>query len=278
MEGILFQTSLVAAFVAGVVALFAPCCITFLLPAYLGNVFKEKEKVLGMTFVFGLGIYAMLLPAVIGVTAISRFVFDYHNTIYYIGGIVMLSAGLITLLGLKLPMPHLPGRDPQKTDVFSVFTTGIFSGITSACCAPVLIGVLALTFLSPNFFGALLIGSFYVLGMVLPLLFISIFLDGKMPGIKIFKKKVGEIKVGENKYVIISSNLIAAIIFMFTGILILILTPLGKLQMSETEYFTDIVKDSGNFVSKYTSGGIINVVFGVCVFILLLYISKKLKK
>ena len=56
MEGLFFQTSLIAAFVAGMVALFAPCCITFLLPAYLGNVFKEKEKVLLMTLIFGLGI------------------------------------------------------------------------------------------------------------------------------------------------------------------------------------------------------------------------------
>ena len=50
-EGLLFQTSLIAAFVAGMVALFAPCCVTFLLPAYLGNVFKEKERVLFMTLV-----------------------------------------------------------------------------------------------------------------------------------------------------------------------------------------------------------------------------------
>ena len=51
MESILLQTSLIAAFVAGIVALFAPCCISFLLPAYLGNVFKEKEKVVLMTLI-----------------------------------------------------------------------------------------------------------------------------------------------------------------------------------------------------------------------------------
>ena len=49
MESI-FQISLVASFVAGMVALFAPCCITFC-SAYLGSVFKEKEKVLFMTLV-----------------------------------------------------------------------------------------------------------------------------------------------------------------------------------------------------------------------------------
>jgi len=47
----LFQLSLFASFIAGMVALFAPCCITFLLPAYFANVFKEKKRVVLMTFI-----------------------------------------------------------------------------------------------------------------------------------------------------------------------------------------------------------------------------------
>src|SRR3989338_3069670 len=86
----LFQTSLLAAFVAGMVALFAPCCITFLLPVYLGNVFKEKEKVLLMTLVFGAGIFITLLPAVLGIALLSQALFRYHDTIYIVGGVAML--------------------------------------------------------------------------------------------------------------------------------------------------------------------------------------------
>src|SRR3989338_2697847 len=105
MEGMLFQTSLIAAFIAGMVALFAPCCITF------------------------------FLPAVLGVAALSKFLFDNHDVVYIIGAIVMLITSAVAFLGIKLPMPHLPGADTNKTDVLSVFTMGIFSGITSACCA-----------------------------------------------------------------------------------------------------------------------------------------------
>ena len=86
MEQIVFQTSLIAAFVGGAVALFAPCCISFLLPAYLGSVFKEKEKVVLMTLVFGLGIFVVMLPAVLGVAALSKALFVYHDQIYYLGG------------------------------------------------------------------------------------------------------------------------------------------------------------------------------------------------
>ena len=195
MENILFQTSLIAAFVAGMVALFAPCCVTFLLPAYLGNVFKEKERVLFMTLVFGAGIFVVLLPAVLGVAALSKFFFDNHDIVYLFGAVVMLLTSVIAFLGIKLPMPRLPGSPSGKTDILSIFTLGIFSGITSACCAPVLIGILTLTFLSSNFFGALAIGAMYVLGMVAPLLIISVFLDGKMPGITVLRKCLFTIKL-----------------------------------------------------------------------------------
>src|SRR3989338_1502554 len=113
----LFQTSLLAAFVAGVVALFAPCCVT------------------------------VLLPAVLGVAAISKFLFINHDIVYLISAFVMILVSFITFLGIKLPMPNLPGKEiNNKPDVLSVFTLGVFSGITSACCAPVLIGILTLTF------------------------------------------------------------------------------------------------------------------------------------
>ena len=121
MEQVLFQTSLIAAFVAGIVALFAPCCISFLLPAYLGSVFKEKEKILLMTLVFGLGIFTVMMPAVLGVAALSKALFVYHDEIYIIGGFVMLAAALVTFLGIKLPMPNLQGREAGKHDPLSIF-------------------------------------------------------------------------------------------------------------------------------------------------------------
>src|SRR4030042_6559548 len=121
MNEIFFQTSLIAAFVAGMVALFAPCCITFLLPAYLGGVFKEKEKVLLMTIVFGLGIFVVLLPAVLGVAIISKLLFRYHDAIYILGGFVMIVVAIISLFGIKLPLPHIPGRNLDgKTDALSI--------------------------------------------------------------------------------------------------------------------------------------------------------------
>ena len=277
MESI-FQISLIASFVAGMVALFAPCCITFLLPAYLGSVFKEKEKVLFMTLVFGAGIFVVLMPAVLGVAIISQFLFRYHDSIYIFGGLLMLFVAAISLLGIKSPfMIHVPSQNQQKTDVVSIFTLGVFSGITSACCAPVLIGILTMAFLSPTFFGSLLIGMVYVLGMVVPLLIISIFLSDKINKLQVIKRKVGSLKIMGREFVVTFNNLIAFLIFFTAGILTLVLTLKGQLSMAKSEEFAKIIQNAGGIANQYVGNNVIlNVLFLIFLIVGAFYISKKI--
>ncbi len=277
MENIFFQTSLVAAFVAGMVALFAPCCITFLLPAYLGSVFKEKEKIIFMTLVFGAGIFVMLLPAVLGVSLISRLLFRYHEIIYISGGAVMLIVSAITFLGIELPMPSLPqAKIGGRSDVLSIFILGIFSGITSACCAPVLVGVLALTFLSPTFFGALLLGATYVLGMIVPLLIISVFLSDKMPQMTVLRQAVFSLKIFNRVYPVILSNLIASAVFLITGLVALSLTLSGKLSAAGMDGFTQVIINTLDMVNSMAGGNIsVNILFVLLVVFFIYWASKK---
>lgn len=276
MEGVLFQTSLVASFIAGIVALFAPCCISFLLPAYLGNVFKEKEKVLLMTLIFGLGIFLVMVPAVLGVALLSKFLFVYHDTLYVLGAFVMLGVALMTFLGIKLPMVMLPARATQKTDPLSIFILGIFSGITSACCAPVLIGILTLTFLSPNFFGALGIGAVYVLGMITPLVVISIFLSGKAGRFMLLKKPILKFFFLGQERVLTVSNFIASMIFFMTGVMILYLKSIGKLGMGDVVGFTKYITGVGAWVNHVVGGGLlVNMAFVILIGIGMYIVSKK---
>lgn len=277
MEGFLFQTSLIAAFIAGMVALFAPCCITFLLPAYLGSVFKEKEKVLLMTLVFGLGIFVVLLPAVLGVAFISQLLFRYHNEVYLTAGIVMLLIALISFLGFKLPMPRISQKGEGRTDILSIFTLGIFSGITSACCAPVLIGILTLTFLSPSFWGALLLGAVYVLGMVVPLFIISLFLTDKMPKFTWLRKPYGSLKFFGKEYPIILSNVIAGVIFFITGALTVFLTLSGRLSMQSMGKMTGIIQNVGGWINVALGENLLaNVLFLGTLAAFFYLISKKI--
>jgi hypothetical protein len=154
---------------------------------------------------------------------------------------------------------------------------GVFSGITSACCAPVLIGILTLTFLSTNFLGALSIGAIYVFGMVFPLLIISVFLGGKTDKFLILRKPVLMFKFLGKERMVIVSNLIASVIFALTGVLIIYLKAIGKLSMGNLDTFTKMITNTENYVNQYTNGNILfNVLFLVVLGGFIYYVAKKL--
>ncbi|KKW05336.1 MAG: Cytochrome c biogenesis protein transmembrane region [candidate division CPR1 bacterium GW2011_GWC1_49_13] len=192
-----------------------------------------------MTLVFALGIFVVMLPAVLGIKAISLFVFRYHQPIYVAGGFLMVLAGILALLGVKIPMLSLKTPNvEERPDVPTVFLLGIVSGITSACCAPVLAGVLALSFISPTVWLAVAVGAFYVLGMVTPLFFMSYFLDKKqlLSG-KFFKKSLGEFSIFGKSYPILMGNLISFAIFFLMGLLVIYLTLATDFSMAAASGF-----------------------------------------
>jgi len=231
----LFQLSLFASFIAGMVALFAPCCITFLLPAYFANVFKEKKRVVLMTFIYSLGIFTVMLPVVLGARVLTQVFFNFHDQTYVIGGVFLVFVGFSTLLGFKLPMPNF-NFTKKAEDPLSTYILGIISGITSACCAPVLIGVIALSSLSPTTAQSLLVGFFYVLGMVTPLYLASLFIDKRNLLEKpIFRRPFREVTFLGKPHMITVSNLISFIMFAGMGVLIIFLALSGKLAMNRSE-------------------------------------------
>jgi len=232
----MYQISLFAAFIAGMVALFAPCCITYLFPAYLGNVFKEKTHVIGMTLVYSAGIFVVMLPVVLGAKVLSDLFFSLHDYTYLIGGFIMIIIGFFSFLGVKLPMHFRFHQKQNKNDIASTFTLGIFSGITSACCAPVLFGVMTLSAISPSIVFALGVGMAYVLGMVTPLYIASFFIQKKnILENPIFKKRVITVSIAGNIYPIFVSNIIACVVFVITGLLMIGLTLTGNLSMEMGE-------------------------------------------
>lgn len=231
----LFQLSLLASFIAGMVALFAPCCITFLLPAYFANVFKEKRRVVLMTFIYSLGIFTVMLPVVLGAKALSQMFFNLHDQTYIIGGLFLIFVGFGALLGFKLPMPRF-NFTKQADDPLSTYVLGVISGITSACCAPVLIGVLALSSLTPSMVQSLLVGFFYVLGMVTPLYLASLFIDKRNFLEKpIFRRPIREVSFLGKNHMITISNLVSFAMFVGIGILTIFLSLSGKLAMNRSE-------------------------------------------
>mgnify|MGYP001570469946 FL=1 len=219
--------SLVAAFVGGMVALFAPCCITFLFTSYLGTIFNQRSRIVFLTLVFSLGLGAILIPVAFGFRFIISFFDQFHTTVYLIGALIMFIIGVLTLLDIKLmlPVPHY--TMPQKTTVGSTFILGVFSGITSSCCAPVLFAAITLSTLSPTIASSFLVSVVYVFGIVTPLFLMSLVYD------RITNQYLYSVKKKMEKPL----KIIAACLFMISSVVISIMAVTGKITMdTSTEY------------------------------------------
>lgn len=177
MTHLLFGGAVLASFLAGVVALFAPCCISVMLPAYFASSFATKRALIAMTFVFAAGLGLIILPIALGAAAIGSLITANHLAFYLAGGGLMVALGLYMLVGgkLMLPMPAIGTR--RGSGPLAVLSLGAFSGVASSCCAPVLAGVAALSGASGSFSNALVLGVGYVFGMVFPLFVIALLWD-----------------------------------------------------------------------------------------------------
>lgn len=242
---ILFETSIVASFLAGMIALFAPCCITFMLPAYFAYTFKQKRAIILMTFLFFFGVATVLVPIGLGLTFLTGFFKDYHTQVFYAGGALMILIAFFALSGKKLSMPIKQLPLLRKHDTLSVYTLGLFSGLASSCCAPVLAGVLTLSALSLNLFQALVLTLTYVLGMVSPLFILAYFWDSfNWSQSRLVRGIIVRFKIAGKEFSIHSSNLLTGIIFLVIGIYIL--------YLATTDQITSVSPSQSQFIAFMT--------------------------
>ncbi|TFC96776.1 MULTISPECIES: cytochrome c biogenesis protein CcdA [Cryobacterium] len=176
MGQVLLSTTILAAFLGGVVALLAPCCASVMLPAFFASSFRSRSQILGMTLVFAAGVGTIILPIAVGAAILSRILFQYHFGIFSVVGLAMVAVGVATLAGSKMMLPMPSGRG-GGTGIGSVYGLGVFSGAASACCAPVLAGVAALSGAASSFPAAAAVGVAYVFGMVAPLCALALVWD-----------------------------------------------------------------------------------------------------
>lgn len=229
---IIFSASIIAAFLAGMVALFAPCCITVLLPAYLASVFREKTRMIKMTLVFFLGIAAVLIPIALGAAWLAKIFQSFHRELYVIGGLLMLALAGLAASGKGLAMIPMPKRkllEGKESGAASVFLLGLFSGAATSCCAPVLAGAVTLAVISGAFWKALLVAFAYVFGMTLPLFLAAYAYDRfHIEESRFITGKLLHIRLGSHTLSVHSTNLFAAGIFFVMGIVLLFIASSGN--------------------------------------------------
>lgn len=222
MGGQLLATgSIVAAFFAGAVALFAPCCIVFLAPSYLAGAVKNRRwRLLPLTFIFAAGLAVVLVPITLGMSLLAGAIAQYHLEIYIAGGGLMFVLAGLAVSGRMWSLPSFI-RAPNTTsgDTASFFALGVFSGIASSCCAPVLAGVMTLSVLSGSPIGGVALGLAYVFGMVFPLFVMALLWDkAGLREKRVWRAKAVRLKIGRWAWVTNTINIAVAIAFTAMGI------------------------------------------------------------
>ncbi len=211
--------SVIAAVVAGVIALFAPCCISVMLPAYFASSFQNRRIMTAMTFLFAAGIATVILPLAMGASLLRQIFLEEHTTVYVVGGALMLALGAYTLLGGRINLPMPGRRTSHSKGPFGVYTLGVFSGVASSCCAPVLAGVIALSGVASSFTVAVGLGAAYVFGMVVPLFVIALLWERRdWASSRLFRPRSYTYRLGSLHRTISGTGMASGILLALMGI------------------------------------------------------------
>lgn len=217
-SSIFFGGSVLASVIAGMIALFAPCCISVMLPAYFASSFQNRRLLVAMTFLFAAGIATIILPIALGASVLRQLLTTQHTAIYVTGGVLVFVLAIYVLLGGQIHLP-MPGRRAGgKAGILSVYTLGIFSGVASSCCAPVLAGVIALSSVASSFWLALGLGTAYVFGMVAPLFVIALLWERyDWRASRIFRPRSFTWQLGPVRRTVTATNLASGLLLALIG-------------------------------------------------------------
>ena len=211
---------------------FALCCIVFLAPSYLASAVKNRRwRLLPLTFLFAAGLASILVPITVGISLIAAAIAKYHTVLYWAGGILMLVLAGFTLSGRMWSLPSfLRAPDTSRGDGASFFALGVFSGIASSCCAPVLVGVMTLSALAGNPIGGVGLGLAYVFGMVFPLFVMALVWDATGLRHKPLVAKPVQLRLGAWTLATNTVNLLVATGFAIMGGFIIYLANTGQMS------------------------------------------------
>ena len=129
----------------------------------------------------------------------------------------------------------LRAPDTTRGDTATFFSLGVFSGIASSCCAPVLAGVMTLSALSGNPLGGLVLGLAFVFGMVIPLLVMALVWDAaRLNERRWGRAKPIRVTVAGRSLHTNSVNLLVAVAFVVMGVWVITLAGSATMTGSGT--------------------------------------------
>ncbi len=222
------KISFLIAFVAGLLAIIAPCTVT-ILPAYFSYTFKERRNITRMTLVFfaGFSIVFMLMGVLAGIVGQQSLVLLQSGTIVVLGGILLVAMGILTISGRGLG--SFMKFKKFGNDVPGVFLTGMaFALGWTACMGPVLAGILGIGVILHNIFYSVMLMFFYSLGNLAPLFILSVFYDRlNFSKMSFIKGSNINIVVSGKKYSFNTINLISGFLFIGLGAIMIFFNGTG---------------------------------------------------
>src|SRR5437899_11241872 len=85
VNALVYSSSLIAAFLGGVLAPFAPCCVVSLLPTFVGAALERgRLRLPAVAAIFAAGIASVMLPIVLGVGLLGQLLAAQHRVIFFL--------------------------------------------------------------------------------------------------------------------------------------------------------------------------------------------------
>jgi len=213
-----------ASFIEGLLSFFSGCVLP-LIPAYFSFItgysleelsaadatVRKKVMVSTLAFVFGFSFVFILMGAT--ATFLGEMLFRYNDWIRIVGGLIVIIMGVHLLGWLRIPFLNAEKHvsiSRKPTHIFGTFLVGMaFAAGWSPCIGPLLGSVLIMAGSKETVMEGILLLSVYSLGLALPFLCMSVFIDRSLVVLKQAKKTL--------RYI----NMTAGSLLIFIGTLLL---------------------------------------------------------
>jgi cytochrome c biogenesis protein CcdA len=199
-------------------------------PSFLAaSVRNHRWRLVPLAFVFAAGVATVLLPVTLGLSLLTESLLRFHTVVYGVGALLLFGLAVISLGGGTWSLPFMRSSpDISRTDSGGVYALGVFSGAASACCAPVLAGVLTLSAVFPGLASGVGISLAYVFGMVFPLVIMTLLWDRLRPEQTTFGSRQVSFRVGPFKVSTATAGLAASVMFLVMGVVLAVIAATGS--------------------------------------------------
>lgn len=217
----IFNISLGAAFLAGLLMFFSPCTLPMII-VLLGvgstNDVTQKPNFKKKIWLFIAGFFITLILIGFSVSYLGQLFINYRKLIVFISGIFMVVFGSMLILKLKFPdlLSKFKIKLSQSSLLSSYFFLGFFFGSgVNPCLGPILFSIFFLAANSPNIIYTLFLLGMYTLGVFSPYLFILTLAEKK----EFTARTKEQFKKYGDKLTILSSFIfiILGLLYIFTG-------------------------------------------------------------